>query len=425
MFVRLAVRSTAAMMVSAACLVLLPTTGSAHPSNAPENCSGCHGNPTLTSNPADGGTLTFGKTLVGETSSANFSINNAAVAGNTGRFTGTYSGASGMFSANGGAGITSGVLAADGKNYLLPGQSDARSYSFAPTSRGIVTTGASFAVANGFSPSSPTVNITLQGQGVAPVIGVDPSKNNAGNVRIGTTGSAEITVKNNGDGNESGQGDASNLRGNVSAASGQFSGAGGAFSLKDGVSQVFVFSFAPTTHGGDHSSVEVSTSNGSSDGTNSAQGAIDWGVAGTGVGPTFHAAGTLTFSEAVTSNILSISNLTTDADLGPLTDLTLLSAEITGADSGMFALMNFTPGTQLGKGDVFDLGVVFMPGAAGTYSAVLSLFTDEGVALGAHGMEFKVDLFATSVPEPGVLPLLLAGMVGMGALLRKRRKTPR
>ena len=421
MFASSGVRGTAAMMISATCLLLLPTPGSAHLNLAPQNCSGCHGTPTLTSNPGDGGTLTFANTLVGQTSSASFTINNATVTSTGGRFTGTYSGASGVFTPTSTVGITNGLLAADGNQYLIPGVSDTRSYTFAPTTRGTATAPVSFTVTNGFS-SPPTVNITLQGQGVAPVIGVDPSKSNAGNVRIGTTGSAQLTVKNTGDGNQSGQGDVSNLHGTVSAASGSFSGAGGAFNLGDGASQAFAFSFAPTSHGGATSSVNVSTTNGSSDGNNSAQGAIDWGVAGTGVGPTFHASGSLTFSEGVTSNVLSISNMTSDANLGPLTDLTLLSAQITGADAGMFSLLNFAPGTQLAKGEAFDLEVGFT-GGAGTHSAFLTLLTDENAAFGAHGSEFKFNLFATAVPELGVFQLLLAGLVGMGAVLRQRRRT--
>jgi len=422
MFVRNTVRGTAAMMVSATCLMLLPTPGSAHLNLAPQNCSGCHGNPTLTSSPGDGGTLTFDKTLVGQTSTANFTITNTTAAPTGGRFTGTYSGASGLFTPTSPVGITNGLLAADGLQYLIPGSlSDTRSYTFAPTTRGTATAPVSFTVTNGFS-SPPTVNITLQGQGVAPVIGVDPSKGNAGNVRIGTTGSAQITVNNTGDGNQSGQGGVSNLHGTVGAASGTFSGAGGAFNLGDGASQAFAFSFAPTSHGGATSSVDVSTTNGSGDGNNSAQGPIAWGLAGTGVGPMFQASGALTFSESVTSNVLSISNITSDADLGPLTDLTLLSAQITGADAGMFSLLNFAPGTQLAKGDAFDLGVGFTPGGAGAHSAILTLLTDEDAALGANGSQFTFNLFATTVPEPGVVQLLLAGLVGMGALLRQRRK---
>jgi hypothetical protein len=61
----------------------------------------------------------------------------------------------------------------------------------------------------------PTVTISLQRQGVAPVVNLDTSQTNAGNVRIGTTGSVQTTVKNVGDGNLSGLGDVSNLHGTV------------------------------------------------------------------------------------------------------------------------------------------------------------------------------------------------------------------
>ena len=59
---------------------------------------------------------------------------------------------------------------------------------------------------------------------------------------------------------------------------------------------------------------------------------------------------------------LSISNITSDADLGALTDLTLLSAQISGADAGMFSLLNFAAGSRLNKGGTFDLASLWDKG---------------------------------------------------------------
>jgi len=56
----------------------------------------------------------------------------------------------------------------------------------------------------------------------------------------------------------------------------------------------------------------------------------------------------------------------------------------------------------------------------------LTIVTDEGAAFGAAGDQFTYNLAAAGavipVPEPGSLQLMLAGLVGMGLLLRQRRK---
>jgi hypothetical protein len=272
------------------------------------------------------------------------------------------------------------------------------------------------------------VTITLQGQGVAPVVSLNTGSTNAGNVRIGTTGSAQLTVNNTGDGNLSGAGDVSNLHGSVGSGSGAFSGSGGTFDLADGGSQPFAYTFAPTTHGGASASVNVSTTNGSSDGHNAASGPTPVALSGTGVGPTYHASvapgGTLSFDDVTHDATLAISNTTTDAALGSLTDLTLLSAHLGGPDAGMFSLLGFVPGTLLSKGDNFDLNLAFT--GTGAHTATLTLTTDEGAALGASGDVFTYTLAADTVvtppvPEPGQLSLLLGGLVGMGAMLRRRK----
>ena len=175
----------------------------------------------------------------------------------------------------------------------------------------------------------------------------------------------------------------------------------------------------------------MSTTNGSSDGHNAASGPTPVTLSGTGFGPTYHASvannGTLSFDDVTHDATLTLSNTTPDAALGALTDLTLLSAHITGGDAGLFSLLNFVPGSVLSKGDTFGLNLAFT--GTGPHTATLTLLTDEGAALGASGDAFvytlSADTVTAPVPEPGQLPLLLAGLVGTGIVVRRRKQGSR
>jgi autotransporter-associated beta strand protein len=85
---------------------------------------------------------------------------------------------------------------------------------------------------------------------------------------------------------------------------------------------------------------------------------------------------------------MAVSNLTLDADLGSLTNLTLVSASV--AEPGgktMYSLSGFTPGMVLKKSQLANLQLGFTPvaGFVGTETATFTLVTDEGAALGAAG----------------------------------------
>jgi hypothetical protein len=392
-------------------------------------CGGCHGGDAVVTSTL--GSLNFGRTLVGSTSAGmGWTLKNTHVdtAHNGGGFTGSFPGAPAPFSPTTSLQIVGNQSIAP-SIYLTPNLSDSRMYFYKPTTRGNDSATLSFTPDSAnFSGAVPTVTITLQGQGVAPVISLDTSQTNAGNVRVGTSGSAKITVSNSGDGNTSGAGAVSNLNGNVGSASGSFSG-GGAFNLQDGATQAFTYSFSPASRGTTTAGVAVNVTNGSTDGGNHAQSLGPVTLSGTGVGPVYGSStpsgGTLSFAALSGSNMLAISNTTSDPNLGSLTSLTLLSAHLSGVDASLFSLANFTAGMQLAEGGTFGLELDYSSSDAGPHSAQLTIVTDEGAALGAAGDQFTYNLAAAgaviAVPEPGPLQLLLAGLVGMGMLLRQRR----
>jgi hypothetical protein len=429
MSIRLARKTVLSLASAATCLLTVASAVHATP-NLGAVCSGCHsGDAVVTSTPA---TLNFGRTLVGSTSAGlAWTLQNTHVdpLNNGGGFAGSFPAAPGPFSPTTSAAIVGNTALAPG--FLTPGMSESRTYFYAPTTRGTNTATLSFTPnAANFSGAVPTVTITLQGQGVAPVISLDTSQTNAGNVRVGTSGSAKITVSNSGDGNTSGAGAVSNLQGNVGSGSGAFSG-GGTFNLQDSATQAFTYSFAPVSRGTATAGVAVNAANGSTDGGNHAQSLGPVTLSGTGVGPVYSSStpsgGTLSFAALSGSNTLTISNTTSDLDLGSLTGLTLLSAHLSGVDANLFSLTNFTAGMQLAKGEAFGLELDYASSDAGPHSALLTIVTDEGAAFGAAGDQFTYNLAAAGavipVPEPGSLQLMLAGLVGMGLLLRQRRKT--
>ena len=415
-------------LLAIAGVICMPGVSHARPAFGP-NCSGCHGDPTLATNPAHGGTLNFGNTLVGQGSLKQFTITNATQNSpfNGGGFGGNFPTPSAPFGLSDSAAIVGDTANAPG--YLTPvKRSESRFYEYAPTHRGSDSTTMSFTPANGYGGTPPTSTVTLQGQGVAPVIQVGSTP--AGNVRLGTSGSAGVTVTNIGDGNLSGQGAISNLNGSASALAGSFAGAGGNFSLTDAAATTFNYAFTPTARGAASADVTIDATNGSDDGQNLAQ-QIKASVGGRGVGPEFSSVvapnGTIDFGDVHKgqsfSQMLEVSNITPDDDLGGLTRLTLLSYKFSGTDAGMFSLTNFTAGMTLDKNGSFIFDISFAAGSAlGHHATDLVLLTDQGVALGADGESFKYNLTANTIPEPATVALMAAGLGCLGLLMARRRQ---
>lgn len=212
-----------------------------------------------------------------------------------------------------------------------------------------------------------------------------------GDTRIGTSSMLDVLASNTGPNFTK----IKNLQ--FEAATGDFSGGGQSFDplFKDPTlgsdTATVSYVFAPTSHAVSNDSVNVMSDVGLSTVT----------LAGRGVGPQFSSVASLVFAPLASGGSetenLAVENATPDGNLGTLTDLTLLSAVISGPDAARFLLSGFTPGQVIAAGGGLNLDIQFdAAGAApGTYDAVLTLTTDEGAALGAAGSQFVVDLSAS------------------------------
>jgi len=366
----------------------------------------------LGTNTIIGSILGFGNVLVGTPGNTTLTVTNLGGQGSA--LSGTLPGASGAF----------GPAGTSAFGPLDPGQGASQQYTYTPSVRGSNTQGITV------TTNAGNLNLTLSGTGVAPIQAVDTSAANAGLVRIGTTGAASVTIKNTGDGNLSGMGAASNLNGTMASGSGKFSGSGGSVSLSDSAGQTFSFTYTPTAHTTDSTTIVTAFNNGSADGRNLAE-TVNANLSGRGVGPVFSSdlapGSTLDFGTVpqadLKSLILNVSNASTDPNGGntALTDLTLLNAEITGTDAGLFSIVGFTPGALLHESDLLSLEIAYNgTGAHGDRSAVLTFFTDEGAAIGASGNVFTYQISASLAPEPSSLVLLAIAGLFLGGLAWRR-----
>ncbi|MEQ9460458.1 MAG: PEP-CTERM sorting domain-containing protein [Phycisphaeraceae bacterium] len=194
-----------------------------------------------------------------------------------------------------------------------------------------------------------------------------------------------------------------------------------AISLDGGQTTDFTYTFSPTTRGAVSGSVDIQSNE---------DGIHQINLAGVGVGPVLGSSispGTTLDLGAIAElanldEILSVSNTTPDNNGGvpELTDMTL-DFSIGGVDAGLFEV-DLVGGEVIGKGSSLDIMVTFLGSLApgeGTYEAELTLFTDEGVALGQTnaGEVYSFNLTAVVIPEPASLALL-----GLGGLALIRRK---
>lgn len=292
--------------------------------------------------------------------------------------------------------------------------------------------------------AAQSVTQTFNAQTVAPVASVAATAS-AGTVRVGTSASASLVVKNTGDGNLAGADNGttllSNLRGTVGTSSGVFSGGGNAVNLVDSGSTSASFVFAPTARGAQSTTVTTTLQNGAD--TSNNKGTANTVVSGTAVGPVYAASvsgvGTINNGEriyfgefvgGITVRDLLISNLSNDAASTAMTDLSLTSISISDTNEFSFSLSGFNSigGPSSGvvsnlqnSTKIGDIQIQFNNLTSKTGQAYLTIQTDEGAALGASGAVYVYDLRWT-VPEPGTIMVLGTGLLGLAISRRNRRR---
>jgi hypothetical protein len=219
-----------------------------------------------------------------------------------------------------------------------------------------------------------------------------------GNVRIGTTASLGATASNVGPNYTK----VKNL--SFSVATGPFGGGGQSFNplFKDptlGSDTASVnYSFTPTGSGLQNQVVGASSSSNNQ----------NMLLSGTGVGPAFTAVPNVTLSPVTAGSLVAqgvgVLNSTADGDLGNLTNMTLVSAAITGPDASRFSLASFTPGSVITAGSIQSNILQFsaVGAASGTYNATLTFTTDVGAAFGAAGTQYSIPLSAIVFTPPVV-----------------------
>ena len=360
--------------------------------------------------------MDFGNVLLGDSPTQIMRVTN--VSGDQSSLSGVFPAASGDFSP--GFSQNFGPVAG--------GQLDGRTYRYSPTVRGEDSQNVTL-TSNGGDQQ-----VNLRGRGVAPQ--VELQRDLAGFTRVGTTGHGVNEITNIGDGNLSGLGARTNLKGTLGAPSGPLSGASAVIDLADGQSLTSNYTFTPTRRGGQSQIVPLALENGSSDGTNSAED-LSVRLSGVAVGPVFdsssHAAsidnpaapidfGVVDLG-STTDVFITLDNTTTDRFPNDMT-LTQLSLDASLTARSFYSLIGVTSDV-LDPDESLVLQVRlnptgFAPGS--TLSDTLTINTDQNAAFGdlLDGQSFTFALTSqVGVPEPASAISLLGGC---GLMFVRRRR---
>jgi hypothetical protein len=264
---------------------------------------------------------------------------------------------------------------------------------------------------------APTQYIPVA-QGVAPLAIVTGPSSRRPAYRLGESVNFRLDVANFGDGNESGLGSVSNLRGELLAPAPEsgFAYDDAAIDLADLTAVNFNVALPTAERGTVEHDFDFSFVNGSNDGQNNAF-SRSINVKYQMVGPEFAAlisdpTGSATMAERTTVRFgslaangsalatLKLLNETTDVntthDISDLVQLYIHSANISGPDAGLFSMSDVS-NLWLDRGGEFDLGLSFLGAAApGDYRATLTIDTDQFAQfVGGVGQSFSFDLAAT------------------------------
>ncbi len=339
-----------------------------------------------------------GPTLVGATRTMQVDVGNVgdgnlSGAGSVSNLHGSLPGASGEFARLGSGGFE-----------LGDGQSGQFTYSYTPSARGSDSQALSAAFTNG-SPDGTnqahTRGFTISGQGVAPVSSAfDESANSAGIVLVGQVGSASVGLSNLGDGNLSGLGAATNLRGQISTGGGPFTLQGSdLFSLPDASTESFHYQFAPVQRGSTTVNLAAEFENGSADGTNQVHGRV-FSLSGQAVAPvnqvTVAQAGLVRFGTATTVAVVDVQNVG-DGNLSGLGSASNLHGSV-GSPLGSTAFSGAGGTFDLDDGASASFQFVYAPNQRGFDNAALIVSTTNGSTNGWNQPEMVgVNLLGQSV----------------------------
>ena len=231
----------------------------------------------LTSSSSDAGFVLVGNSDTASINIRNTGDGNLSGLGTVSNLRGSVAAGTGEFSLAG----SSSVNLTDGSNQNF-------NYTYTPTARGADTQNLNAAFLNGSQTNrnqSHNLAYSIQGQGVAPVSLLTSSSSDAGFVLVGNSGTASINIRNTGDGNLSGLGTVSNLRGSMAAGSGEFSLAGSSsVNLTDGSNQNFNYTYTPTARGADTQNLNGAFLNGSQNNQNQSHN-LGYSIQGQGVAP--------------------------------------------------------------------------------------------------------------------------------------------
>ncbi|MFB6296507.1 MAG: choice-of-anchor D domain-containing protein, partial [Halobacteriales archaeon] len=252
------------------------------------------------------------------------------------------------------------VVSSGGTTSLAPGESREISVAFAPAATG--QQNATLSIPS--NDPEGALNVSLSGTGERSNIAVSPSAVAFGNVRVGETGDARISVQNDGS-------QPLDLTGiaiaGANASAFTLAGDTGTGTLAPGANRTFAVRFSPSAIGSRTATVEITSDDPDTP-------TVEVSLGGTGVQPDVGvAADRVAYNDTrvggVRERIVTVRN---DGNA----NLTVENVSVAGADADAFSLAGSRT-FALGPGETRDLRVQFAPGAGGDAAATLEIASDD------------------------------------------------